>query len=64
MGPTREQLNSAAGLREMYGPPDRAMLQEGGSEPLMYMAWFRAKRILFIRPDGKRQLFTGIQGRG
>lgn len=60
MGPTREQINTAAGLREMYGPPDRVMMQNDVHEPLVYMAWFRQQRILFIKPDGKRQSFTGL----
>lgn len=60
--PTAEQERVAAALVSEYGRPDRAMLMQT-DEPygLMYIAWFQQFRILFIKPDGKRQLFEGAQ---
>jgi hypothetical protein len=62
---TAPQETTAAGLKAMYSEePDRIMLEDT-EEPygLMYLVWFKQKRILFIKPDGKRQTFTGLQKR-
>lgn len=63
--PTAEQRNVAAALTMEYGQPDRIMIEklerDEGRPGLVYMAWFKQSRILFIKPDGKRQLFEGVQ---
>jgi hypothetical protein len=62
--PTEEQKRVAAALAAEYGEPDRMMIEQTekrGDFGVMYLAWFKQVRILFIKPDGKRKLFEGIQ---